>query len=332
MKKNIFGFAMLAACSMASADLMFNGSDQQVNTGADCMYDYESCTTTTMGYWYDYDDRKENAGSSYTLYPYEADEYGSLIKPMIDNVGYLYVTQVSGAAFEYSFVGMGFNVKDAAQTAYDATAWGGLCITYTSDKPIYLELGADALITDYNAFRISLAAATTPTMVSKAWADFSCDKTWGSCKAGTYTIDQVTSALQAVKVKMEGKGKEFSSLLRIFEVGTAGTCAGAGSIGTETTPKCKSDGDGGLESCSGAAIADVKAASAVKATLSGRTLAFSGKVAGASVEVLNLQGQVMSRSVLSNGATMNLSSLKSGVYMVRVSGAAVNMNQKIVLE
>lgn len=329
MKKTILCAATVASfATMASAALMFDGTNQQVNTGADCMYDYETCTESTMGYWYDYDDRKENKGSSYTLYPYAADEYGSLIAPMITNVGYLYVTQVSGTAYEYSFVGMGFNVKDGSQTAFDATSWGGLCITYMSDKPVYLELGADDLITDFNAFRLSLAAATSATVASSAWDGFTCDATWGSCKTKTYTVTQVVAALQAVKVKMEGKGKSITNNLRIFQIGTAGTCTATGSVGAETTPAYKSNGDGGLEAIHSATAVQ----SNLKASLNGRTLSFSGSVAGASVEVLNLQGQVMTRSVLSNGATMNLSSLKSGVYMVRVSGRSAMLNQKIVLE
>lgn len=344
-KKNLL-FTVLAGTtlSMAAAAtgtpgagvLMFDGSNQQVNTGEDCMYEYEDACgeASTMGYWYDYDDRKANKGDSYTLYPYAQDEYKSFIAPMITDVGYLYVKQVTGTAYQYSFVGMGFNLKDGTQTPVDITKWTGLCVTYTSDKPVYLELGADALITDYNAFRVKLAAAATPTVSDNAWASFACDPTWGSCKTKTYTIDQVLAAAQAVKIKIEGQGKKVENTLRIFQVGTKGACTG-GTIKTEQTPFCESDGNGGFiaTACTSSAIPASKAAvSGVKANLKGRTLSFTGSISGASVEVINLQGQVMASSVLSNGATMNLASLKAGVYMVRIAGKSVSMNQKILLK
>lgn len=335
---------MLASSTMAMAaatgtpgagTLMFDGTNQQVNTGEDCMYEYEDACgeASTMGYWYDYDDRKQNSGDSYTLYPYEQDEYKSFIAPMISDVGYIYVKQVTGTAYEYSFVGLGFNIVGEDQTPANITGWTGVCVTYTSEKPVYLELGADALITDFNAFRIKLDAAPAPTAVSATWSQFACDGTWGSCKDKTYTIDQVTAAAQAIKIKIEGKGKVVENTLRIYQVGTAGACsATTASVKAESAPFCKSDGDGSfIASDCVSAIPSAKSASRVNATLVGNVLSFSGSVAGASVEIINLQGQVMVRSILSTNS-LNLSSLKAGVYMVRVAGRSVNMNQKILIK
>ena len=79
-----------------------------------------------------------------------------------------------------------------------------------------------------------------------------------------------------------------------------------------------------------AAIAAVKAPAAMKAVLSGRTLSFSGIATGAKYEIVSLQGQVVKSGVVSS--SVSLSSLNAGIYMVRVSGKAVNMNQKIILK
>ena len=345
MKKKLLFSAMLASSTMAIAaaptgtptagTLMFDGTNQQVNTGEDCMYEYEDACgeASTMGYWYDYDDRKENKGDSYTLYPYAQDEYKSFIAPMISDVGYIYVKQVTGTAYQYSFVGFGFNIVDGNSTPANITGWTGVCVTYTSDKPAYLELGADALITDFNAFRIKLDTAKTPKSVSATWDLFACDATWGSCKTKTYTIDQVTAAAQAIKIKIEGKGKVVENTLRIYQLGTAGACsATTASVKAEAAPFCKSDGDGSfIASECVSAIPSAKSASRVSANLVGNVLSFSGSVAGASVEIINLQGQVMVRSILSTNS-LNLSSLKAGVYMVRVAGRSVNMNQKILIK
>ena len=67
----------------------------------------------------------------------------------------------------------------------------------------------------------------------------------------------------------------------------------------------------------------------MKATLSGRTVSFQG-ISSAKAEVINLQGQVVKSATVS--ATMDLSSLDAGVYMLRVAGKSVKLTQKIVLE
>ena len=61
-------------------------------------------------------------------------------------------------------------------------------------------------------------------------------------------------------------------------------------------------------------------------------LSFVGNFSGAIVEVINLQGQVMMKRVLSSSSSLKLSNLDAGVYMVRVAGKSVNLNQKIMLK
>ena len=68
----------------------------------------------------------------------------------------------------------------------------------------------------------------------------------------------------------------------------------------------------------------------VKATLSGRTLEFTGATALEKATVIDLQGNVM-MSVPALGA-MDLSMLPSGIYMLRIDGPAVHHSQKIVLK
>jgi hypothetical protein len=82
--------------------------------------------------------------------------------------------------------------------------------------------------------------------------------------------------------------------------------------------------------CPTGAIHAVRAASSAKATLSGRTLSFSGVKSNATAEVMNLQGQVVAKGDASS--SMNLAALDAGVYMVRVAGKSVNFSNKIVLK
>ena len=72
--------------------------------------------------------------------------------------------------------------------------------------------------------------------------------------------------------------------------------------------------------------------SAVSAVLNGRTLGFTGIKSTATVEVLNSLGQVVAKGAIEGAAsTLNLAHLDVGIYMVRVSGKAVNFTNKIVL-
>ena len=141
MKKKIFAAAIASVASVAMAQtvntsLWFDGSDQQVETGGDCKYDYTECPNSTMGYWYDYDDRKNDKGGSYAVYPYDTTGYyGSLIGPEIENLGYVTIKYhladptLTGqeAEYPYNFVGFGFNVVNGTKDPLDITAAGGLC-------------------------------------------------------------------------------------------------------------------------------------------------------------------------------------------------------------
>ena len=71
--------------------------------------------------------------------------------------------------------------------------------------------------------------------------------------------------------------------------------------------------------------------SAVKAILNGRTLGFTGIKSTATAEVMNSLGQVVMKGAINNAATLNLTSLNAGIYIVRVSGKNVNFAKKIVL-
>lgn len=330
-----------AACAgfgtAVNTSIWFDGSDQQVNTGGDGMYNYETCTTTKMGYWFDYDDRKNDHGGSYVSYPYDPDEYKSLIAPMITNLGYVAVgytlvdptTTGQTEQYPYNFVGMGFNIVDAAKTPFNISGANGLCATYTSDHPITLEV--EEAKSGSASCAVTLQAASTPTTVSKSIADFT-QPDWAAAQGyGLSSCADAFAAASAVKFKIDGQASAISGTLRIFEVGPAGTCVGGKSIGAEPGFTKKSNGNGGLDDgTTPSAINGVAAATSAKAILSGRTLSFSGFSSDAKFEIVSLQGQVVKSGIASS--SVSLSSLNAGIYMVRVSGKAVNMTQKIIVK
>ena len=130
-----------------------------------------------------------------------------------------------------------------------------------------------------------------------------------------------------MKFKLDGGASEADGQLRIFEVGPAGTCTGAGAIKPEPAFGCKADGDGHAV-CTDAIKASV-AASSVKAIVANRMLSFTG-INNGMYEIVSLQGQVVKSGKVAS--SISLSSLDAGVYMVRVSGKAVHMSQKILVK
>ena len=297
--------AVLAAASLASA-FSWDGaaSEYFVNTGLDN-------GTETAGYWYSYADDADGGLSSVTWPVPLGNEYSTqALDPVIDHCGGVCGNfTLNAGTLEYKpFIGIGFNVAGTenpdggAATTADATAWGGVCITYTVDAPATLELGLgdskDASIGYDNPF-VSLPKASAASEVCTPWSGFK-QAGWGK---GKVTGDEAGAALAAVKFKIQAAD------------GTTG-----------------SFNISAVSSVSGDAIKAVAPASAVKASLSGRTLSFAGIKSVATAEVMNLQGQVMLKGTVSSSASLDLSSIDAGVYMVRVAGKSVDFSQKIILK
>lgn len=268
------------------------------------------------GYWYNYADDADGGQSSIT-WPAPLGNVGTdysngkALDQVIEKCkGVCGTFKLSAGSLTYKpFVGIGFNLVDGAQTPADASTWGGVCIAYSSDAAATLELGlgdvGDGAI-GYDNPLVSLPKSAGGVVVNKAWSDFK-QVGWGS---GKITGPEAAAKLAAVKFKIQAADGTTGSF-NIMSVGAY---------------------NGGCEVTTGAAIAPAAAISTVKATLSNRTLAISGIKSAASVEVMNLQGQIVMKTAINGAASMDLSKLNNGVYMVRVAGKTFSMNQKIILK
>ncbi|MDY6285137.1 MAG: T9SS type A sorting domain-containing protein [Fibrobacter sp.] len=305
-KKILAASAVLAAVSMSFAMDTWVGanSEYRVETGFDD-------GTDTYGYWYDYNDNKETAdngpGTSTITWPTaKGNAYSAeAMDPIIDMCGGVCGTATMGGPYLYPFVGVGFNLSGGDQGGNDISSWGGICIGYKSTgiaPALEIAPADEGTVTGYNNYKASLKIQASEGVVDLPWTSFKQEASWGT------KVDQsvVLASAAAIKFKIaaaDGKSTEFN----ISTIGELGKC-------------------------SGAAIKSTAAASSVKASVAGRTLALSGVNAGATVEVINLQGQVVLKSVLNaSSASLNLASFDAGVYMVRVAGKA-NFSQKIVLK
>ncbi len=78
-------------------------------------------------------------------------------------------------------------------------------------------------------------------------------------------------------------------------------------------------------------IIDASAAQSVKFALTGKSLAFKTATA-LNVEVFDLQGRLVANGAVSKAnSALNLNSLSQGSYLVRATGADVNLMQKIII-
>ena len=304
MNKTLSFAAVVGAAAVAFAqgpvnsEFLWDGTtdtEGQVETG--------STETKTAGYWYEYTD-KDNKGTSVFTWPagIEANEYDNFFGPLIEASSGIKGSVSLGDGYEYPFAGLGFNIWSEGQEGVDISAWGGICVSYSSDIGFAIELGVEdeATVTEYNNYKATVSKSATVTTADFAWAKFKQESGWG------VAVDQaeILKKVAAIKLKFSGTAGDGGDFL-IQKVGSNGACSG------------------------GVGIKTIAASSSVKAMLSGRVLSFSG-ITSAKAEVINLQGQVVKSATVSSA--MDLSSLDAGVYMVRVAGKNVNFAQKIVLE
>lgn len=299
--------AVLASASFGIETWYGDAGEYKVTTGFG-----DGSESDESGYWYNYADDADGGASKVTWPVAIGNDYSDdALDPVIDHCkGVCGTFTLSKGTLTYKpFVGIGFNLVDGSQSPADASAWGGVCITYTVDAQATLEMGlgdaGDAEIGFDNPF-VTLPKSSTASTLNKAWSDFK-QVGWGT---GKITGSEAAAKLAAIKFKIQAAD------------GTTGNF-NIMSIGAY---------NGGCKASDGSAIAPAAAISSVKATLSGRTLALSGIKSAASVEVMNLQGQVVKKAVVNGAASMDLSKLNNGVYMVRIAGKTVNMNQKIILK
>lgn len=316
MNKKVFAVSALLAVSAAFAggfETWYGGNGEaQIQTGL-------GNETNTHGYWYSYNDN-DDGGTSKVVWPVESDSYNAYdgsVDPVIEYCGGLCGTAVldKGILTYNPFVGVGFNIvgEDASGQPIpgDASAWGGLCITYTAAAAPSLELGLgdfDAEI-GYANPAASLAKASA-SYANKAipWSGF----TQPSWYKGAKKISGEEAAKQLVSVKFKIQARPGNYDFNICSIGPYdGTC-----------PKsCHCCGTPHLGNSGGA-----------KAILWGRNLGISGIKSVVTVEVKNIQGQVVVNGSIDKGASLDLSSLDVGVYMVHVTGKSVNFVDKIVLK
>jgi hypothetical protein len=140
--------------------------------------------TETSGYWFHFDDAADG-GQSRIVWPVAlGNEYNDeSMLPVIEACNGICGTFIldEGSMPYQPFVGLGFNLvgersmSDPTPEAGDASSMGGVCVTYTSDIPIGIQMGlgydVDAAI-GYAFPEATLPKSPAGTTKHIAWSDF----------------------------------------------------------------------------------------------------------------------------------------------------------------
>ena len=183
--------------------------EEQVVTGVDNGDNHS-------GWWWEYNDQG-NGGASFISWPTSKgnDFSDESFEPIINNCGGMCgdVT-LNNVGLGYNFAGIGFNIsgEEDYETA-NVTSWGGICVVYSSDIPIIVEMGLE----DESYYGNDLPKYTLTTGFEQAgWVD-----------EDGYPFPSITGTaaareLRALKFKFSDAVGTFS--FNIQSIGTYGSC------------------------------------------------------------------------------------------------------------
>ena len=159
----------------------------------------------TGGYWYSYTDKNDNGLSTLT---WDAADDGTSEEGLVPVIKECHglcgsFNLLAGTNKYKPYVGVGFNYSRSANEVADATPSRGVCVTYTSDIEIILEMGLgskDSQIGYANPF-VTLPAATSPKTMDFSWSEFQ-QPTWTETKN---IVSNPEKALASLKFKFAGE-------------------------------------------------------------------------------------------------------------------------------
>lgn len=214
MIKKFITFLFVAA-SLTFAQLaptfLWDGSDTEgrVITGSD---DEKS------GYWYDYNDENDGGDSKF-VWPkdVEPNAYDNFYGPLCEAYGGIKATAAIGTGAEFPYLGIGFNLVNEEQDGGDISAWGGICLTYSSTGTFKIEIGVpnEKAVTGYNNYVATVNKQPSVGTQNYPWSKFKQATGWG------VEVDQATvlASASAIKLKFEA-----SADFLIQEIGSNNQC------------------------------------------------------------------------------------------------------------
>ena len=207
-------------------DLCLRKSDMSRDLWEGTTYRVSTCEdngTETSGYWYVFSDQQDGGNSSIE-WPVETDvmlgdDLGDGLNPVIEACGGVCGTFKldAGEMKEEPFVGIAFNVagreKGESGKPYgealdvaDVVKWGAICITYSVDVKVKLELSMgrarDSALVGFDLPYVTLPKCLgAPEDVCFAWSRFK-QGGWGTDQI---TGEEVAKNLATIRFKIQGE-------------------------------------------------------------------------------------------------------------------------------
>lgn len=165
--------------------------------------------TETSGYWFWFEDDADG-GNSRIDWPVEVEYEGDMLKPVIEACQGICgkFTLDQGDSDEEPFVGLGFDLagtetpNGGSATPADISAWGGLCVAYSSTSAIKLLLGYSdnyEAAVGYDLPHVTMPISTEGTVECYRWNQFGIG--WGVDPH----MDQLVKKAASVKFRIQGK-------------------------------------------------------------------------------------------------------------------------------
>lgn len=184
----------------------------------------------TSGYWYSYADDADG-GASKVIWPVPATESPDVLDAIIDFCGGVCGTfELAKGSLTYDpYAGVGFNIAGVDENGYpttvDASAMGGIRVTYTSDITMALELGLGEKMErniGYDVPFVTLAKSFVATVKEFKWSQFK-QAGWGTAKI---TGEEAAKILASIRFKMQGKdGTQGKFNIMSIDAYNPGDCA-----------------------------------------------------------------------------------------------------------
>ena len=202
-------------------------SEYDINTGYDN-------GTATSGLWFAYGD-DELGGASKIIWPIDVcyeyephcfDPVFDYCKGFCGTVYFANLNMTEG----HLFVGLGFNIAgeksqtDNTLVSADASAMGGVCVTYTSDNDIDLILGLGEMEKEYDYNLPTKTLPKSKDLITKyvPWADF---KQPSEGNGKKISAEEAAKILTTIKFEIEGtQGQQANFNIRSVGPYNGGNC------------------------------------------------------------------------------------------------------------
>lgn len=193
---------------------------EQVVTGLDA-------GANLSGWWWEYNDQGNGGGSYFSWPTSKGNEFSDeSFVPIIEECdGLCGIVHLDNGILTYNFAGIGFNVSgDDSDEIANASSWGGICVVYSSEAPITVEMGLENETYYGSDLPKYTLVAGTNKVKDIPWSAFE-QAGWLDEDGYPYPpITGTTAARELHSLKFKFTGVEGTYSFNIQSIGTYGSC------------------------------------------------------------------------------------------------------------